>query len=112
MGTDEIAFVNRGVARLVRISKFVAVVGEGVDKLLEVHLDLLATPDLPLIGCNHNGISSVEVCGCLQILLDHRLGNGIHHLPSFSHWSPPLARDHTPTCRGSLAVVGELAKTF
>jgi hypothetical protein len=64
MCADEIAFVNRGVARLVRISRFVSVIGEGVVKLLEVPDDMLATPNLPLIGGDYNGIKSVKVFGC------------------------------------------------
>jgi hypothetical protein len=47
------------------VGRFIAVIGEGVVDLLEVLNDLLATPELPLVGRDDNGIGSVEVCGSL-----------------------------------------------
>jgi hypothetical protein len=65
IGSDKVPFVNRGVARLVFVGRFIAVIGEGVVDLLEVLNDLLATPELPLVGRDYNGIGSLEVCGSL-----------------------------------------------
>jgi hypothetical protein len=55
---------------------------EGVVDLLEVLNDLLATPELPLVGRDDNGIGSVEVCGSLQVALERRVGHGVHYPPS------------------------------